>query len=828
MASTQTPQELALRSPAYRVARAIFVLIAAVLLLLAGFAAWLYVDARRTLPQLDGSIVVPGLAQRVTVLRDARGVPHLRAASLDDLMFAQGYVTAQDRLWQMDLSRRLARGELSEIFGKRTLSLDVENRKLGFAQVAERGVAELDPASERVLAAYTRGVNAFIESHRRRLPIEFVLIHYQPRAWREADSIGIALTMAKSLNNSWRTDLGREAIRRKLAPELYTDLFPDRSPLDRPVAEPVAGPVRVAHPDATGNLVVAAVARPVGGAGPLDSGPRGSREGLEALDPILAALTRTADDRGFALGSNNWVVSGAHTRSGKPLLSNDPHLGHSVPSVWYQIELEAPGLHAAGVTFPGGPIIIIGHNERIAWGMTNTGPDVQDLYLETFKPGDPNKYLINGQWADAQARGETIKVRGAADVHLTVRSTRHGPVIGEDGPYQLALQWTALQDHALAFAFLGMAQARNWSEFTRALRRFTGPEQNMVYADVEGNIGYYAPAWVPIRKRGDGSVPVPGATDDYGWEGYIPFEDLPHAFNPPGGIIATANSRVVPDGYPYFITHTWAAPWRTARIFQLLEAGGDFTVDDMLRVDMDILSLQDQDLARELVAASAAVEPQTPDARYAVQSLSKWDGEARLDSAATLIAEETRPILLDRILRPKLGNDAARYHWALYATFLDDVIQNKRARWLPPGDADFNVTLIRSLEEAARRISQRWGTAHDNWRWGYTIPLIFHHPLDGLPLGRRVFDIGPFPQKGMATTVKATSPGSGPSMRMVVDFSDLDKSVNNLTLGESGQVFSPYYDDQFDAWYNGRSFPMLFSDAAVEKGAVHRLVLEPG
>src|SRR5579863_2688131 len=658
-------------------------------------------------------------------------------------MFAQGYVTAQDRLWQMDLSRRLARGELSEIFGKRTLELDTENRQLGFPEAADRGVEEMDSDSRRILTAYTRGVNAFIDSHTHRLPIEFVLLHYQPRLWREADSIGIALNMAKALNTSWRTDLMREAFKSKLDPQLYADLFPDRSPLDRPVAEPVAGPVRVASPDNAGNLIGAAGRSPAPDADRWAGSRAGRWDGRAAerlgdADPVLAALAGAIDDPDLALGSNNWVVSGAHTQSGKPLLSNDPHLGHSIPSIWYQIELEAPGVHAAGVTFPGGPAIISGHNERIAWGMTNTGPDVQDLYIETFNPDDPGKYLVNGQWVDAQVRDEIIKVRGAPDVILSVRTTRHGPVIGQDGDYQLALKWTALQDHALTFAFLGMAQAGNWAEFTQALRHFTGPEQNMVYADLDGNIGYYAPAWVPIRKSGDGSVPVPGSTDDHEWLGYIPFEDLPHAFNPPGGIIATANSRVVPDGYPYFITHTWAAPWRTARIFRQLEAGENLTVGDTLRLDMDVHSLEDVDLANELVTAGASATPETPDAQYALQVLRDWDGEAGADSAATLICETTRPILIDRLLRPKLGDEASHYHWALYATFLDDVIRNRPARWLPPDDTDFNVTLIKSLEGGVKALARLRGADHRRWRWGDSIPLIFHHPLDRLPLGRRV------------------------------------------------------------------------------------------
>ena len=783
-----------------------------VILLIAGsLAAWLRWRAHACLPQLDGAIQVAGLEAPVEVSRDARGVPHIRARSLEDAVLAQGYVTAQDRLWQMDLSRRLAQGELSEILGKRTLDLDIESRKLGLSQAADRAVRELDRQSREVLAAYARGVNAFIAGHKDRLPIEFPLLHYRPRAWREADSIGVALNMAKRLNTSWRTDLMRERLRSRLTPQLYTDLLPDRSPLDHPVAEPVAGPVRVAHPDASGALV-----SELPSAGTAD------------VDPMLATLAESADGFDFALGSNNWAVSGAHTQSGKPLLANDPHLSHSVPSVWYQVEIEAPGLHVAGVSLPGGPLVVIGHNDRIAWGMTNTGPDVQDLYLETFKPGDPNKYLVKGRWVDAEAREEHINVRAAADAHLTARATRHGPVIGEDGKYSLALKWTALQPHALAFTFLKMDQAQNWEQFKDALRSFTGPEQNMVYADVDGNIGYYAPAWIPIRKRGDGSAPVPGDSDDYEWIGYVPFEGLPHAYNPAGGIIATANSRVAPDHYPYFITHDWAAPWRTARIFELLEAGSNFTVADMLRIEMDVHSLEDEDLARELLEAGAAHPPASAEAQSALSLLHDWDGEARTNSAATLISELTRPALLERLLKPKLGRDASLYHWLLSTTFVDNAIHNNWTRWLPPGDADFNATLMESLEDGLKQIQKLAGSKDPNaWRWGYTIPVTFHHPLEGIPFGRRLFDVGPFPQMGMGTTIKATTPGSGPSMRMVVDFSDLDRSVNNITLGESGQAFSPYYKDQLDAWSSGRSFPMLFSDAAVEKGAVHKLVLDP-
>lgn len=783
------------------------------LLLLSGAAMWLYWRSHVCLPELDGTVRVGGLRSRVEVWRDARGVPHVRAASLDDLMFAQGYVTAQDRLWQMDLSRRLARGELSEIFGRRALSLDIENRTLGFREIVERAGQDFDPASRKLLAAYSRGVNEFIRTHQNRLPIEFLLLRYQPGPWRDSDSSTIHLNMAKALNYTWRDKLMRERVRAKVGPELEADLFPDRSPLDHPVAEPVAAS---AAPDRHAQAFPASEDEAAEAA----FGPIGSRR---------AALLPSEDTLPPDLGSNNWVLSGAHTQSGKPLLANDPHLAHSIPSVWYMIHLEAPRLDVSGVSLPGAPLVIIGHNQRIAWGMTNTGPDVQDLYAEQFDPRNPAQYLHGDKWVEAEIRDETIRVRGAPDYHFRVRITRHGPVILEDDARALALRWTALEPRALRFPFLKIDQAQNWREFTGALRDYAGPTQNFVYADADGNIGFYAAGWIPIRKRGDGAVPFRGSTDDSEWTGYVPFEGLPHAYNPRSGMIATANGRVVPDDYPYFITHRWAEPFRTARIFQRLEAGNRFTVSDMLRLQTDIYTMEDVWLAKQLLAAGRAQTPATPDAQYALTLLAGWDGEARADSAATPVCEVTRQALLARILRPRLGNDLSGYNWPMSTLFLQNVLANHWARWLPPEDASFDATLIKSLEEGVRQIPRLVGSDERSaWQWGKTIPLVFHHRLAGsFPFLDRWLNVGPVPQAGTKTTVKQTTPALGPSMRMVVDFANLDDSVNNITLGESGQVSSPYYRDQFDAWYGGRSFPMLFSEKAVERGTAHRLVLEP-
>jgi penicillin amidase len=784
---------------------------AVLVLLVAGALGWFCWRARLSLPRLDGTLQLAGLKHPVEVLRDAHGVPHLRAQSLSDLLFAQGYVTAQDRLWQMDLGRRSAFGELSEILGPRALRADIENRTLGLRAAAARAVEEMDPDSRRMLTAYTDGVNAFISAHRNRLPIEFVILHYQPRPWHLADCFAVPLNMMKTLNSSWRLDLMREFILSRVGSRLYQDMFPDSSPLDRPVAEMVRGPVRSVQPNGQGFLA------------------EQFRPGESRVDLSLAELLRPLGDSALALGSNDWVVSGVHTDSGKPLLSNDPHLHLGVPGVWYQIQLESPQVDVTGVSLPGVPAVIIGHNQRIAWGMTNTGPDVQDLFIEKFNPQHPNQYLYDGRWQQAEIRREIIHVRGRPDDQFTVRVTRHGPIISHEGGRDLALEWTALKPHALNVAtFVKLDEAQDWQQFKDALRTFSGPEQNMVYADADGNIGYYAAGWVPVRKKGDGSLPAPGDTDEYDWQGCIPFQDLPHAYNPPEGIIATANSRVVPDGYPYFITHDWEAPWRTARIYQLLEARQKMTVRDMLRIDSDIYSVEDEWLASWLIKAGKARPPRNPQMQEALRILGKWDGEARMRSAATLICEATRQALLERLLRPKLGRDYTFYHWGLRMTFVDNVLRNQWARWLPPGDADFNVTLMESLQGALRRIAQLTGSSDPGrWQWGKTIPLVFRHPLDALPLMKYIFDVGPFPQRGMATTIKATTPNLGPSMRMVVDFSNFDQSVGNITLGESGQVFSPYYKDQFAAWYNGRSFPMLFSIRAVGKAAAHKLTLEP-
>lgn len=796
--------------------------------MLVATAVGLYWRATSCLPQVTGEILLTGIQAPVQVLRDARGVPHIQAQSLDDLFFAQGYVTAQDRLWQMDLFRRRAEGTLSEIFGTTTLRMDKETRKLSFPIVLDRAVQEIDPQTQRIFTAYAAGVNAFISSHRYRLPVEFAMLRYQPRPWRSRDSLAVALNMVRTLNTTWPDEIRQEQILAKVGEQMFDDLFPATTQFDHPVSEQIVGMKPRATAEMRANPHSPMIQHPSIEAGAAAEGGDHARESEGGA--LLQGLGLEDDPQPYVLGSNNWVVSGAHTASGKPLLANDPHLGHSLPSIWYMIHLNAPGLNVAGVSLAGLPLIIIGHNQRIAWGMTNTGPDVQDLYIEKFKPDDPSLYLHDGQWEKAEVHDEVIRVRGAADVHERVRITRHGPVVSHAGGRDLALAWTILQPHALKFPFLGINQAANWNDFVVALRDFIAPEQNFVYADVDGNIGYYAPGWVPIRRKGDGTVPEPGDTDDYDWKGAIPFNNLPHDYNPESGIIATANGRVVPDGYPFLITRIWeAAPYRTERIYQLLQNRNGLKVSDMQNIQMDIKALDDLWLAHRLLSAAGKYPPQSPAESYAVGLLHDWDGRARIGSGAELVCRLTNQALRERILTPRLGPEIGARSWGLSTIFLQNVIDQNLTRWLPPDDKDFDETLMKSLQVAVNRIP---AVVHSSerkaWRWGDTIPLTFRHPLAGaFPLLRYVLNYGPFPQTGNASTVKATTATHGPSMRMVDDLADFDGSVQNITLGESGQVFSSHCHDQFHAWYTGSSFPMLFTDQAVDAGAVVRLMLLP-
>ncbi len=698
-----------------RISRLLAAGVAFALLALGGMFYWVAIRPRAV---TRGDVVLPG-APRATAGRDRLGVPHIKAGSVQDALWVQGYVTAQDRLWQMDIFRRVAAGELAEVLGPALLAVDREHRTLGFGRVARQAVERLPAADREALEAYRRGVNAFIESHRGNLPLEFQVLRYQPRPWEVWDCVLVGLYMFRTLTSTWKDEIMKRSLLERATPQQVEALLPVRS------------------------------------------------------------------GREVSPGSNAWVVSGARTASGKPLLANDPHLDYSIPCIWYTVHLQAPGLDVIGASLPGAPGVVIGHNDRIAWGVTNLHFDVQDLYLTRQTPA---------------AEVETIRVRGQPDVSLPLAVTRHGPVVAEVDGIQAALRWTALDPTAWQFHLLEMNRARNWEEFRRALARFPGPAQNFVYADVDGNIGYQAAGRLPIRKGCDGSVPVP-AEGRCEWQGYIPFDQLPRAFNPPSGLLVTANQNPFPPNYPYPVSGNFASHYRSARIRQLLEKGSRFEPAGFLPIQTDVYSPFASAFTQAVLQAVDRRQPSNPELLEPAGQLRRWNGEFQAGDTAPLVAAMTYNRFLRSVLHNVAGEKGTVYASQMSSAFVEQLLDSR-----PPGWAqDYDQLLLESLAAAHREFRRQPRP------WGRFLETTLAHPVGHrIPLLRRWFDIGPLPQAGTSTTVKQTTQRMGPSMRLIVDLGDFDRSLHNLTTGQSGQPFSRHYKDQWPAYYQGRSFPLAF------------------
>jgi len=813
-----------------RLARIFRYLLASVVLVSSLAILWGWWMLHRTLPLLDGSVIVPELKQEVQIDRDPWGIPHVQAKSLDDLLVAQGYVVAQDRLWQMDLLRRAAAGELSEIFGEATLETDRENRTLGLRGAAERSLALMPPEHRAMLEAYARGVNRYIEERRGRLPGEFLVLRYEPRRWMPVDSLLISAYFYKELTNFWKDEIRRATVTNRAGPEYARDLYAYESSWDHPL---VGNPA--SHEETPGLKSSKAgnesldAGKTADGRTPQpgddDSLPFAPATSWQAADGVLSEF---ADEVRAAAGSNNWVVDGTHTYSGKPILANDTHLPLDVPSIWYLIHLTAPGWNVKGFAFPGAPLIIIGHNDRIAWGVTNTGAAVQDLYIETFSPDAPNEYRVNGRWVQAGIRREVIHVRGRGDEICDVVVTRHGPIVRRDGPLAYALRWTATEPGALEVAIPLLGKAQNWGEFRETLRGMWGPMQNFVYGDVDGNIGFIAAARVPIRRKPTSGVPVPGDTDDYEWTGYIPFEKLPQVYNPPEGLIATANGRIVGPKYPYFLTDDWMAPYRTGRIYDLLSRRKNLRPADCITIQTDLLSPPHRQIAEQLLAARKSVSPVEPRTRQMLRLLPIWNGRAETTSEPMSFLEFSRRALLWYLLRPHVGAGVGQYQWQRSSVFLENVLRDHPARWLPPEFHSYDELLMASADLAVGQMELASRSRNPSeWTWGTFSQVRIFHPLGQRGLLRRHLSIGPIAISGSLFSVKQVARTFAPSMRYVADLSNFDNSLMNITLGESGQYLSLHYRDQFPSWYEGRGIPAEFSDSLEQKMTVDRLRLRP-
>jgi penicillin G amidase len=806
----------------------------AVLVITVGGAAWWCVY--RPLPQIDGTASLPGLEYEVSVERDHWGVPHIRAASLEDLAEAQGYVMAQDRLWQMDLLRRVGRGQLSEILGDKTVAIDKDFRRLRFSQAAERDVTLLDAESRKVMNAYARGVNKFIDQHWKNLPLEFSLLNYKPQPWQPSDTLVISGYMYRTLTNTWEKEFSRAKVTERAGAERAKDLFAEDAAMDHFVIGdpdvPNDGSQRTAtDPDDEDDddemepdTVLKAGLGGVGSAG----GPESPVDLTSALAQSVGEFVREwQSEIRQGLGSNNWVVSGAHTATGKPLLANDTHLELMIPAIWYEIHLTTPGYNVKGFTLPGAPMVIIGHNERIAWGFTNNGADVQDLYIETFNPASHEEYLVNGAWKKAEVDDETIHVKGQPDEHLRNLVTRHGPVMRREGDKGYALRWTATEPGGLANSYNWMGKAQNWKEFRETMKRVWGPGQNAVYADVDGNIGYIMAARVPVRKKGHGEVPVPGDTDAYEWTGYIPFEQLPQALNPESGLIVTANARVAGPNYKPYLTDRWEEPYRTARIYDLLHDRRDLRPQDMLKVQTDTYSFPHVFLADQLSAAVRTARPQDPRAQKLIEGLKDWNGIADANSAEVSFLEETRRAALQLVLEPVLGNETALYQWRSTA-FLQKILTDRPVKWLPSAYKSYDELLAAAADRAVGKLAEEDKSERvEDWAWSRSNSLEMFHPIGRDGALKSVLSITDEPQSGTRFSVRAAQKTHGPAMRFVANLGNWDESILLIPTGESGQLGSSHYRDQFSYWYEGKPIFAAFSESAEASARKHTLTLKP-
>ena len=756
-----------------------------------------YVWLRGSLPQTEGTLRIDALEAPVEVLRDADGIVTIRAQSDHDAAVALGFVHAQDRLWQMDFMRRSGAGRLSEVAGPATHRLDRFMRTLGLYRVAEANVAQASPDMRDMLTAYTDGVNAFIDDPGGPLPLEFQLLRYKPESWRPADSLVWGRLMALQLSGNWTEEILRARVARHLTPEQVDFLWPGY-PADAPV-------------------VLAGIASD------LDRLP------LRDLAAVLPWEWAPKD------ASNAWALAGALTASGKPLLANDPHLALSAPGQWYLARIETPQRVLAGATAPGVPFLVLGHNGRIAWGFSTTHSDTQDLFVERVDPANPDRYLTPEGSQPFDTRTETIDILGEAPETFTVRTTRHGPVLSDavdeaaaaakaagGEASVLALAWPALRDDdRTAEALLAINRATNWNDFRAAADKFDSPQQNIVYADTTGTIGFVAPARVPIRKAGDGRLPVPGWTGDYDWTGTIPAAELPTTVNPPAQRVIVANNKIVADSYPYFLTADWPDPYRAQRIQDLLDTGAKTpaTVESSLAIQQDIVSLA----ARQLLPYLLRTTPGTDRAREALSVLANWDGSMHRDAAAPLLFYAWVHELNRTLLADELGDDFADFQRP-NVELLVRVLSEGQA-WCDDVKSgpveDCQTQLIAALEAALNKLALRFSTAISQLRWGDAHRARFHHPmLSRIPILGAIFAYGVESDGGSYTVNRAGvsfADGSGglfedvhgPGFRAVYDLADLQNSRFMIATGQSGNPLSSTYGSLVTRWRDGETVKLV-------------------
>jgi penicillin G amidase len=873
-----------------RVARIAGGVVLVLLLVVVLLAVW---SVRRPLPQTDGEIRLDVLDAAVDVRRDEWGVPHIEASTHADLARAQGFVHAQDRFWQMDVWRHVGAGRTAEMFGAGQLGTDRFLRTMGWRRIAEQEWDLIAEETQELLNAYAEGVNAYLEGRSRgQVSVGHGLLRvqnpgYEIEPWEPVDSLTWLKVMAWDLRGNYEHELTRALLARELPQERVEELWPPFPDNRHPSivayedGEFEADPDVAAAADADdGDEADGAEDGVDAGGAQDDAGAQDEQQAaavapttpdeaeaiaaVAARAPALTALAAGVEaltgPTGEAAGSNSWVVSGEHTASGHPLLANDPHLSPSIPSIWYEVGLrcepQGPDCtdHLRGFSFAGIPGIVIGHNERIAWGFTNLGADVTDFVVERLDPDDPDAYEVDGEHVPMRIREETIAIAGVDDVTIRIRETRNGPVLSdvsdeialvggepddEPAEHVVALRWTALEPTPTADAIVGLNRARDWDEFREAASQFDVPSQNLVYADVDGQIGYQAPGRIPIRSAGDGRWPAPGWTGTHEWEEMIPFEDLPSVLDPDGGVIVAANNQVVGDDYPYLLTHDWDAGYRAQQIVdRLAETGPPFDPDALAAPQLADTSLN----ARHLVPFIAELDVVDEDAAELRDLIVDWDQELEVDSAGAAAFSAWWRHLLTRVFHPRLPEgrhpDGGTRWYEVVRALSEDTTS---WWWDDPDSDDIQVrdhAMAAALVDAHEELTDLLGDDPAGWRWGDLHRLTLREQtlgISGIGLLERLYNRGPFELPGDNGTPNATAWNAAedyevtwvPSMRMVVDLDGFQASTSIHVSGQSGHPTHPHYADMAEHWARGETKPMWFQPEDVEEATAEHLRLVP-
>jgi penicillin amidase len=769
------------------------------LLVILSIATWW---VRSALPKIDGRVTIPGVDTPVTIQRDDRGIAHVTASSEAALFFGDGYACAQDRLWEMDLLRREAQARLSEVVGPAALPLDRYYATLGLTAAASRDASTLGARELADWGAYAAGVNAYAQSQSP--PLEFRLLGYQPPEWTIVDSLSVVKLMEQRLDDEWKTTALRDALARRIGARamraLTTDTVPAMEHYVPGYGGRIAGDSRIDASDAD------AIAQ-----------------------QVLPLEADSGADHVQDSGSNNWSISGRRTTTGKPVLSNDTHLSHSVPSTWWIVQLKGAGFDVEGFTIPGVPGVTLGHNERIAFGVTSAYGYAQDIFAERFRDAHSDEYRIGHAWLKAAHRIESIPVKGKPDEKVDVLVTVHGPVVERHGSIGYALAWTALRDADHATALRSLDLASNWTQFRAALSQLVGPNLNFGYADVDGNIGYQDAGKLPLRVGFDGWLPADGTDPRQSWRGDIPFDRMPHAFNPAAGVLATANNALTASGYiPALSTGLYAPPYRIDRIYSLLGQQAKWAPEDAAAIQSDSFDVPDLRLAR-LTAAALNRSPDPVSQKVAAQ-LSAWDGHATIDSRATTFVSAERENLTRMLLQPRLGIEYDTYRGQFHPIAAIERALDGDRSMASIGITQESVTaaIPRAAAQTVKALGIEAGSGLDALpAWGVADAAEYDHPLGQVWPLNALLNFKPVAQPGDPYSIFQAKPDFGPSMRLLADSADWDHSSMVLTLGESGNWSDAHYGDQLQDWVANSYRPTPFSDAAVAAATRDTLVLTP-